>query len=215
MWTNEAIYKPQVLLLHSYQKLQVRMNHVFKTRVFLVYSNQKMQARINTLRKWHQSGGVLMVGHDLFAAMASAASAFAGAAAGGVEDSADEDADTAVADTDKALDELKGYAHYHDELMRLLVNPGADIVVMDEGHVLRNDTHRARAFAQVRTARRLCLTGTPLQNNLMEYYTSMYTHAHAHTHTHVHTCMFGRECLARTYSGELCAAGATGRVEGV
>ncbi|UJR34129.1 hypothetical protein I4U23_021536 [Adineta vaga] len=52
-----------------------------------------------------------------------------------------------------------------------LTNPGPDIVVCDEGHVLKNaNAGISKALNKIRTKRRIILTGTPLQNNLKEYY---------------------------------------------
>lgn len=49
--------------------------------------------------------------------------------------------------------------------------PGADIVICDEGHLLKNNkTSLSCAFDEIRTMRRISLTGTPLQNHLREYY---------------------------------------------
>lgn len=48
---------------------------------------------------------------------------------------------------------------------------GATLVVADEAHELKNaKTLRCRAMQQLRSRRRLALTGYPLQNNLKEYY---------------------------------------------
>jgi len=50
-------------------------------------------------------------------------------------------------------------------------DPGPDILVCDEAHMIKN--HKAditQALRQVRTHRRIALTGSPLQNNLQEYY---------------------------------------------
>eukprot|EP01060_Flectonema_neradi_P003380 TRINITY_DN1216_c2_g1_i3.p1 TRINITY_DN1216_c2_g1~~TRINITY_DN1216_c2_g1_i3.p1 ORF type:complete len:1142 (+),score=220.92 TRINITY_DN1216_c2_g1_i3:187-3612(+) len=58
-----------------------------------------------------------------------------------------------------------------DTLLSNLRNPGPDIVFCDEGHILRSDkTSVSTALKQIRTNRRVILTGTPLQNNLLEYW---------------------------------------------
>ncbi|XP_069002853.1 transcriptional regulator ATRX-like [Embiotoca jacksoni] len=57
------------------------------------------------------------------------------------------------------------------ELKSILVDPGPDFVVCDEGHILRNEaTNISKAMNAIKTQRRVVLTGTPLQNNLVEYH---------------------------------------------
>ncbi|EXC25623.1 Transcriptional regulator ATRX [Morus notabilis] len=51
---------------------------------------------------------------------------------------------------------------------------GPDILVCDEAHVIKNvRADVTQALKQVKCQRRIALTGSPLQNNLMEYYCFM------------------------------------------
>lgn len=55
-----------------------------------------------------------------------------------------------------------------DKIRKYLLDP-ADVVICDEGHKIKNDaTAICRAVSQIRTKRRIILTGTPMQNNLIE-----------------------------------------------
>ncbi|XP_024393599.1 protein CHROMATIN REMODELING 20 isoform X2 [Physcomitrium patens] len=58
-----------------------------------------------------------------------------------------------------------------DNLCTSLQDPGPDILVCDEAHMIKNrKADITQALRQVRTHRRIALTGSPLQNNLLEYY---------------------------------------------
>lgn len=53
-----------------------------------------------------------------------------------------------------------------------LIDPGPDVVILDEGHYIKNtNTVLLKSLTQIKTKRRIVLTGTPIQNSLKEYFT--------------------------------------------
>lgn len=108
-----------------------------------VYEINKLKQnvdRANKLMEWHNEGGVMILSYDMFRNLSN--------------------------DTGNRLRKK-----IKESLQTSLLDPGPDLVVCDEGHLLKNEkTSISKAMNKLRTLRRIVLTGTPLQNNLKEYY---------------------------------------------
>ncbi|CAH1986403.1 unnamed protein product [Acanthoscelides obtectus] len=92
------------------------------------------------IKEWFDEGGVLIIGYTMFRMLSNP-------------------------DNKKISKKIRAV------FQEGLVNPGPDLVVCDEGHLLKNEkTNLSIAMNRIRTKRRIVLTGTPLQNNLKEYW---------------------------------------------
>ncbi|XP_047997561.1 transcriptional regulator ATRX homolog isoform X2 [Leguminivora glycinivorella] len=108
--------------------------------VFELSRHKQNSERSWQLQQWVECGGVCVLGYEMFRNLS--------------------------ADNNKKFKKkmLKTF-------QEALVDPGPDLVVCDEGHLLKNEkTSLSQSMNRVRTLRRIVLTGTPLQNNLKEYY---------------------------------------------
>lgn len=103
-------------------------------------SAKDLWGRAYRLDDWWREGGVCIMGYDMFRNLSNCKS--------------------------------KRYKGKMKEIFKkTLINPGPDIMVCDEGHILKNEnTALSKAINQIKTSRRIVLTGTPLQNNLKEYH---------------------------------------------
>lgn len=113
----------------------------------------KREFRIQNIQEWFNDGGVLIVGYDMFRHLTSNAK---------IKSKAKKNGQTVSED---ASQETKQF------MRKCLTDPGADLVIFDEGHELKSaKSQNYKACDQIKTRRRIILTGTPLQNNLIEYY---------------------------------------------
>lgn len=97
---------------------------------------------MSKIEKWHKAHGVLVMGYKMFRNLVG---------------------DVVYEEGESSDDSIK--------VKEILINPGPDLVICDEGHLLKNDkTSTSDVLSHVRTMRKIVLTGTPLQNNLYEYF---------------------------------------------
>lgn len=103
---------------------------------------KKTYERAYQLEDWYNEGGIFIIGYELFRSLST---------------------------IDSLLDNVR--PTIVAKIRAALLDPGPDIIVCDEGHLLKNDCSvLAIAMSRVKTRRRIILTGTPMQNNLREYY---------------------------------------------
>ncbi|XP_029974315.1 helicase ARIP4-like isoform X3 [Salarias fasciatus] len=118
--------------------------------------------RAKVVEDWARDGGVLLMGYEMYRLLSLKKSFVAGRkkkskkTAGPVVIDLDEE--------DRQQELLKG-------IEKALARPGPDVVICDEGHRIKNcHASTSQALKNIRTRRRVVLTGYPLQNNLIEYW---------------------------------------------
>uniref|UniRef100_A0A2A4K035 DNA helicase n=1 Tax=Heliothis virescens TaxID=7102 RepID=A0A2A4K035_HELVI len=112
----------------------------FEVDIYELSRYKQNSERAFQLQQWFEGGGVCVLGYEMFRNLS--------------------------ADNNRKFKKkmLKSF-------QESLVDPGPDLVVCDEGHLLKNEkTSLSQSMNRVKTRRRIVLTGTPLQNNLKEYY---------------------------------------------
>lgn len=132
---------------------EVRPRHF---NIFVLNDSQKtLTARAKTVIEWSTQGGVLLLGYEMYRLLSLRKTK----KKKGKGLSLLDDKDTLSVDDQDMFDKIN----------RALVNPGPDLVVCDEGHRIKNaHATTSMALKQIKTKRRIVLTGYPLQNNLLE-----------------------------------------------
>ncbi|CAG5980738.1 unnamed protein product [Menidia menidia] len=119
-------------------------------------------ARAKVVEDWSRDGGVLLMGYEMYRLLSMKKSFVMGKKrkskkpAGPVIIDLDEE--------DRQQELMKG-------IEKAIVRPGPDVVICDEGHRIKNyHASTSQALKNIRSRRRVVLTGYPLQNNLIEYW---------------------------------------------
>lgn len=115
--------------------------------------NESTEKRVQLLERWHKSStsrpGVLLLGFEAFKNMVFF--------------------DKSTRKNNPMSDEYA--SKLQKKIQQCLLDPGPDLVVCDEGHIIKNEKSVInKAVMKINTRRRIVLTGTPIQNNLSEYY---------------------------------------------
>lgn len=124
-------------------------------KVFYLEEPRKFSDRVKVIEGWYnlQRPGVFLINYEAFRYMAN----YSGSKRAAV-----------ISDKEfqrKETERLQGIIN------KCLLKPGPDLVVCDEGHLIKNQLGATnRAITKISTRRRIILTGTPVQNNLNEYF---------------------------------------------
>lgn len=135
--------------------------------------------RVNLIEEWADKGGVLLMGYEMFRLLNKNIKGqkpkktrprieFVG---GRRVDDEKEDRVEKKKVEDAMTPGGRLTKEANDIISAALIDPGPDLVVCDEGHMIKNVTADISiTLSAIKTKRRIILTGYPLQNNLMEYY---------------------------------------------
>uniref|UniRef100_A0A8C5PK81 RAD54 like 2 n=1 Tax=Leptobrachium leishanense TaxID=445787 RepID=A0A8C5PK81_9ANUR len=143
---------------HNSEELQPR-----KFKVHCMSDEHKTTAaRAKVINEWSTEGGVLLMGYEMYRLLSLKKSFTVGR-----KKKSKKNAGPVIIDLDeedRQQEMLKG-------IEKALSRPGPDVVICDEGHRIKNcHASTSQALKNIRSRRRVVLTGYPLQNNLIEYW---------------------------------------------
>lgn len=133
--------------------------------VFLLNENFKSTgSRAKVIGEWYTKGGVLLMGYEMYRLLSSRKGHMADVK---VKKPKKPSASPVVIDVDEEDKNKELLVGVHEAL----ISPGPDLIVCDEGHRIKNSQAGiSQSLKNIKTRRRVVLTGYPLQNNLMEYW---------------------------------------------
>lgn len=144
---------------------QQQQQQSFRGRVFAEFSGSDSSARLETLDNWYHHGGVAILGYEMFVSLTKDSSSTTKPAGrpkkalASSSSSSSPEPTVAVAPTEVVAvvprGKLTGLT-----VVELLATHGPDVLVLDEGHLLKNlSGARHRAVSKVRTQRKVILSG--------------------------------------------------------
>ncbi|XP_054472230.1 helicase ARIP4 isoform X2 [Anoplopoma fimbria] len=119
-------------------------------------------SRAKVVEEWSRDGGVLLMGYEMYRLLSMKKSFVMGK-----KRKSKKPAGPIIID----LDEEDRQQELMKVIERSIARPGPDVVICDEGHRIKNyHASTSQALKNIRSRRRVVLTGYPLQNNLIEYW---------------------------------------------
>ncbi|XP_056260191.1 helicase ARIP4 [Seriola aureovittata] len=119
-------------------------------------------ARAKVVEDWSRDGGVLLMGYEMYRLLSMKKSFVMGK-----KRKSKKPAGPIIID----LDEEDRQQELMRGIEKAIARPGPDVVICDEGHRIKNyHASTSQALKNIRSRRRVVLTGYPLQNNLIEYW---------------------------------------------
>lgn len=150
MWIPED---PEKTNLKSHGEVRPRNFKLF----VLNDSHKTVNARAKVVLKWAEEGGVLLIGYEMYRLLS-------------MKKMTKKKKGKKVEPTEE-VEQTDEQKRILEEMQIALVKPGPDLVICDEGHRIKNShANISVALKQIRSKRRVVLTGYPLQNNLLEYW---------------------------------------------
>ncbi|XP_010146704.1 PREDICTED: transcriptional regulator ATRX, partial [Eurypyga helias] len=146
--------------LNEFEKWQESLEDDEKLEVCELATVKRPQERSYMLQRWQDEGGVMIIGYEMYRNLAQGRNV--------KSRKLKEIFNKALVDPGKVFiaPDIPDIA---PNLKTMKVCP--DFVVCDEGHILKNEASAvSKAMNSIRSRRRIILTGTPLQNNLIEYH---------------------------------------------
>lgn len=106
--------------------------------------------RLSEIQAWSDKGGILLIGYDTFKNLIH---------------------NTPRTSKKSKITKVQLNNDQHERVKTALLD-GANLVVADEAHSFKRQSSKLHlAMGQIKTRSRIALTGSPLNNNLQEYYT--------------------------------------------
>ena len=123
-------------------------------------SHKTLKSRSKVVLEWARNGGVLLIGYEMYRLLSQKKMTKKKKKKKGV-----------AVELEEEKESTEEQRNMFDDIHEALVKPGPDLVVCDEGHRIKN-SHASISVAlkQIKSKRRVVLTGYPLQNNLLEYW---------------------------------------------